>query len=115
MSFRDLLIKLLPQEDQEALRIGQNLIADFAKSQSRECPYCQWVGHPKHEGKCGRPLEYDVLSEKDICQCMSSTAPRCLVTKNLCGTDTWPVINGVLQPCECDCCSAWVLRQDRKK
>lgn len=72
--WRDFLVSQLPQEDQEALRVGHNLFASMAENRARECRVCN---HSKHTGKCGEPLEYDVLSEKDVCQCVGEPTSSC--------------------------------------
>lgn len=66
----DFLVSQLSEEDQFALRVGRNMLAQIADQRSRECQECS---HPKHGSeKCGQHLEYDICSEKDICQCTGS-------------------------------------------
>ncbi len=67
--FREILISLLPEDDRFALQVGHNMLKNHLAYRQSLCSECD---HVKHAGKCGEELEYDILSDDDICQCSKS-------------------------------------------
>lgn len=67
---KDTLIALLSEEEQVWIRMGRFHNKEAAENAKY---YCQECNHHNHNGKCGEKLEYDICSEKDLCQCLYST------------------------------------------
>lgn len=67
---KDTLTALLSEEEQVWIRMGRFHNKEAAENAKY---YCQECDHHNHNGKCGEKLEYDICSEKDLCQCLYST------------------------------------------
>lgn len=65
---RKLGLWLLTEDDRTNLELGRRTTEWAKQMRSYDCEKCD---HTKHKGKCGQHLEYEILSEKDICQCIN--------------------------------------------
>lgn len=58
---------LLDKEHKHYLKLGKRFCKNLEDINTYKCKSCD---HEKHIGRCSEPLEYDILSDKDLCACL---------------------------------------------